>query len=100
MKNVLQIVSFKLKEEKMLDAWKEMSAGITAAMKQNSKGLIFRESGIDQSGNVYCILKWETKELMLASREAFERGDFEEEKKKFEALVDMSTMKQDLLEVF
>jgi hypothetical protein len=100
MKNVLQIVTFKLKEENMLDTWKEMSAGITAAMKQNAKGFIYRESGIDEKGNVYCILKWETVELMMASREAFERGDFEEEKKKFEALVDMSTMKQELLEMF
>ena len=100
MKKVTQLVSFKLKEESMLDSWKEMSKHITTAMNQGAAGLISRESGMDGEGNVYCILQWETKEQMKASQEAFQSGDFEEEKKKFEALVDMSTMKQSLVELF
>ena len=100
MKNVIQLVSFRLKEESMQEAWKEMSKHITEAMSQDTPGFISRESGVDEEGNIYCILRWESKEQMLASREAFEKGDFEEEKKNFEALVDMQTMKQSLVEVF
>ena len=97
---VMQLVSFRLKEESMLEAWKEMSLQITLAMRQNASGFISRDSGIDDRGNVYCILRWENKEKMEASRSAFAKGDFEEEKRKFEALVDMQTMRQYEVELF
>ena len=100
MKKVTQLVFFKLKEESMLESWKEMSKHITEAMSKNVKGFISRESGIDGDGKVYCILRWESKAQMEASQEAFAEGEFEEEKKKFEALVDMKTMKQSLVKLF
>ncbi len=100
MNEVMQLVSFRLKEDDMLEAWKEMSAEITIAMRKNAAGFISRDSGMDDKGNIYCILRWESREKMEASRKAFAEGDFAEEKRKFEALVDMQTMRQYEVELF
>ncbi len=102
-KEIYVIAKFKLQEnsEEKIVEWKKISDIITEDMNNNAEGLIFRDSVIDEEGNVQCILKWDSKE----SQEKFEKIMNERFKnepelmERFGKIGDMSTMSKDFFDV-
>jgi antibiotic biosynthesis monooxygenase (ABM) superfamily enzyme len=84
------IAKFKLVSPEMGDQWKELSNQIQAGISQ-ADGFISRDTGVDEEGNLYCIVKFESKEQREANmKTAME--NFPALFEKFTEVVDMSTM--------
>ena len=83
------VAKFKLQEGKE-DAWKELSDQIQAGISQ-ADGFISRDTGADEEGNHYCIVKFETKEQREANMKAA-MEQFPQLFETFAQVVDMSTM--------
>ena len=101
MKNIYVLVSFKLQSLDLKDEWKKLSDNITADMKANAKGLIFRDATLDKEGNAHCIIKWESREDQEAFKAIMdERFKNEPElMENFGKIVDLTTMKKEITEV-
>lgn len=100
MKEVYVLVKFVLNEGVKIEDWKKMSDGITEDMK-GTDGLQFRESAVDEKGNVYCILKWDTLEQRNVFFDNMQK-EFKEKPEIMEAfwkLANMETMTMDILKV-
>ena len=54
------LVSFELNDKGLLDDWKILSKEIDDDIS-GVKGFVSRDSGIDEQGYVYCLLKWQSK---------------------------------------
>ncbi len=98
MKSVVALVSFKLNEDILVEDWKKMSDGINQSL-QNVEGFIYRDSAISDDGNVYCILKWESAEKQEAFLKTMKGDEFKNEMDEFARLVNMETMKSEVLKV-
>ena len=98
MKNIYVIAKFKLHSLDLKDEWKKLSDIIGADMKENAKGLIFRDSTVDQEGNVQCILKWESLEAQQAFQKIMEERFKNEPEmvESFAKVADMSTMSKEI----
>ena len=59
MKEIFILVKFELNKWVKIEDWKKMSDSINQDMK-GTDGLQFRNSAVNENGNVYCILKWDT----------------------------------------
>jgi hypothetical protein len=92
-------VSFELNEGKLED-WKKMSAEIDRDISSAS-GFISRDSGIDENGLVYCLIKWRSKVDQKSFSMALEaRKDWPEILKDFERICNMKTMKNQTIALF
>ncbi len=98
MAKIIQIVSFELNDENLMEEWKGMSAGISESLK-NAPGFISRDSAVSKDKKIYCVLKWEDMASQEAVRKMLESSEMEEEMKGFAKVANMSTMKEDFLEV-
>ena len=100
MKEIYQIAKFKLNSLELKDEWKKMSKEIGEDMA-GTTGLIFRDSTIDEEGNVQCILKWESEEAQKQSEEEFQIMCKEQPEimDNFGKLANMSTMTEEILNV-
>lgn len=99
MKNIILLVSFELNDANLIEDWKKMSAGITAQL-QSVDGFISRDSGVDEAGNVHCMVKWENAEKQKAFRKVLESEEFAENMKEFAKIANMQTMKEVIVELF
>ena len=96
----LKVVSFELNDENLLNDWKVFSKEIDEDFA-SVEGFISRESGIDENGRIYCIVKWQSKthqeEFMqrLTSSE-----DYPKIMEHFGSIANMDTMTPNNLEVF
>ena len=99
-KNIYVQVKFKLNEWVKIEDWKKLSDNITQQM-QGTDGLQFRESAVDEKGNVYCILKWDTIEQRTVFFEGMQKDMKENPEKyaEFWKLANMETMTMDILKV-
>ncbi len=96
MKNIYVLVKFELNEGIDISEWKGMSDEINKDIAW-ADGLQFRDSGVDEKGNVYCILKWDSLEQQVTFRALMDK-QFEanpEIMKEFGRIVDMDTMTMD-----
>jgi hypothetical protein len=91
-------VSFELNDQNLLEAWKEMSKGISEQLK-NAPGFIYRDSAIEENGKVYCVLKWENIESQKAVRKMMESPEMEDKMKAFAKIVNLQTMEEKFLEI-
>ena len=100
MKNIYVLVKFQLKEWVDISEWKTVSDGITEKIEKE-EGCFFRDSAVDEAGNVYCIIKWESEEKQKAFKKKFhaEMKEKPEIMKEFSRIGDMDTMTMDILEV-
>lgn len=100
MKEVYILVKFVLTEGAKIEDWKKMSDGITADMK-GTDGLQFRESAVDEKGNVYCILKWDTIEQRTVFHDNMmkEMEENPEIMKEFSKVADMESFTMNILKV-
>ena len=99
MNKVIVIVSFELNDQNLIEDWKKMSAIISADL-EGVNGFIYRDSAISKDKNVYCILKWNSKEQQEKFRVELEsRKEWPEMMADFSRIVNMQTMKREILEV-
>ncbi len=98
MSKILQIVSFELNDQNLLEDWKKMSAGISASLK-NDSGFISRDSAIGKNNKIFCILKWENKEAYEAVKKKLEALEMADEMKAFAKIANMQTMKKEFSEI-
>ena len=99
-KNIYVLVKFQLNEGVKIEDWKNLSDKITTEMK-GTDGLQFRESAVDEKGNVYCILKWDTIEQRNVFFEGMQKDMKENPEKyaEFGKLANMETMDMNILNV-
>ena len=101
MSQIIVIATLKLSNKNMLDDWKVLSRQIGEDL-EGQDGFIYRDSVVAEDGMISCILKWESKEKQekfmteLAARSDMITNLRMDE---FERIVDVSTIKQEFLEV-
>ena len=99
MSHVIVIASFKLNDENLLNDWKELSATIDKGLSAID-GFLSRDSAIGDDANVYCLVKWKSKQQEEAFMKHFEESDdLAEMTAEFERIVKMDTMTREVLEV-
>ncbi len=99
MNKVIIVVSFGLNDESLMDDWKKMSSKISADL-EGADGFIYRDSAIGEDKKVYCILKWNSNEQRQKFRTELESmKEWPEMMASFSRIVNMQTMKQEILEV-
>ena len=98
MPKIIQLASFELNDENLMEDWKKMSAGISASL-QNAPGFISRDSAVGKDKKVHCVLKWENMEAQETVKKMLESPEMEEKMKEFGRIANMSTMKEEFLEV-
>ncbi|MDQ7009888.1 MAG: hypothetical protein Q9M94_06355 [Candidatus Gracilibacteria bacterium] len=93
MENIYTLVNFELNKGIEFSEWKKLSADINDDLK-NADGLHFRDSGIDDKGNVYCILKWESDEAHKTFEVSMNKtfAEHPEMMKEFGRIANMATM--------
>ena len=94
------IVSFELNSKDLLKDWKALSKEIDEDIAQ-ADGFISRDSGIDENGRIYCLVKWKSKTHHQNFRQQLEaRESWPKNMERFGAIANMSTMTPNNLEVF
>ena len=93
-------IKFKLNEWVKVEDWKKMSDHINSEFVWVD-GFLFRDSAIDEKGNVYCIIKWENPEKQKTFRKELDKKIEENSEimETFGKLVNMKTMTMDMLTV-
>jgi len=99
-KNMYVQIKFKLNEWVKVEDWKKMSDHINSEFVWVD-GFLFRDSAIDEKGNVYCIIKWENPEKQKTFRKELDKKIEENSEimETFGKLVNMKTMTMDMLTV-
>jgi heme-degrading monooxygenase HmoA len=98
MSKIIQIISFELNNQNLMEDWKKMSTGIAASL-QNAPGFISRDSAVGKDKKVYCVLKWESMESQEAVKKMLESPEMEGKMKEFGRIANMKTMTEEFLEV-
>ena len=93
------IVSFELNNQSFLEDWKKMSS-MSSSDLEGIDGFIYRDSAVSEDKKVHCILKWNSLEQKQKFNKVLEsREDWSKMMADFERIVNMQTMKQEILEV-
>ena len=101
MSTIKIIATLQLNNPELLEEWKVISADINEDLKNNARGFISRESGIDADGLVYCILEWESREASEKFRKGLSsRPDFMEKMEDFSRVVNMESMTKKIVDLF
>lgn len=101
MSQIIVIATLELNKKNLLDDWKRLSKEIGDDLA-GEEGFIYRDSVINEDGTISCILKWESREHQekfmadLAGRSDMMTNMRMES---FERIVNVSTIKQEFLEV-
>ncbi len=102
MSQILVMATLKLNDEKLLEDWKTLSKKITEDLT-GQDGFIWRESGRDENGLIYCILRWESKEKQEKFMSALMARTDDEHTvimTEFSRVVNMQSMTKEIVEVF
>jgi hypothetical protein len=96
----LVIASFELNQIELLEDWKTLSAEIDKDIAQ-AEGFVSRDSGIDENSQVYCIVKWASKEHQESFMQVLQaKPEWPETMAHFSKIVNMDSMKSEKLELF
>jgi len=101
MSQIIVIAKLKLNNKNLLDDWKSLSREIGEDL-EGADGFIYRDSVINEDGSISCILKWESREhqeKFMADLSARSDMITNMRMENFERIVDVSTIKQEFLEV-
>lgn len=94
------IMSFNLNDENLTGDWQILSKEIDADIAK-ADGFISRDSGIDEQGRVYCLVKWQSKSHQEAFRKVLEASEeWPQMMQRFSAIVNMETVTDQMIEVF
>lgn len=100
MSNYMVMMSFELHNKNQVEDWKALSKEIDDDIKQ-AAGFISRDSGIDETGRVYCLVKWQSRTDQEAFRLALEsRADWPKMMAYFESIAKLQTSISHNLEIF
>ena len=99
MSEYFAIVSFELNDKNLLNDWKVFSKEIDEDISQ-ADGFISRDSGIDENGKVYCLVKWQSEAHQQNFRKQLEANEnWPKTIQRFGTIANMSTMTPNNLEV-
>ncbi|SMN00396.1 hypothetical protein SPONN_1650 [uncultured Candidatus Thioglobus sp.] len=94
------IMSFELNDKNLMDDWKALSKEIDEDIAK-AEGFISRDSGVDEDGRVYCLVKWKSKMHQENFRTQLEaRTDYAEIMQDFARIGNMETSVNQMIEVF
>ncbi|SMN00433.1 hypothetical protein SPONL_1310 [uncultured Candidatus Thioglobus sp.] len=94
------IMSFELNDKNLMDDWKALSKEIDEDIAK-AEGFISRDSGVDEDGRVYCLVKWKSKMHQENFRTQLEtRIDYAEIMQDFARIGNMETSVNQMIEVF
>ncbi len=86
------LVSFELNDKNLLIDWKVLSKEIDDNIL-GVKGFISRDSGIDEQGYVYCLVKWQSRADQEAFKKQFEsKDDWSKTMEDFGRIANMETI--------
>lgn len=94
------IMSFELHSKNQLNDWQALSKKIDADIAQ-ADGFISRDSGVDEAGRVYCLVKWQSKAHQENFRKKLEAGEnWDEMMAHFNSIANMETSQIQNVDVF
>ncbi|KAA0444631.1 MAG: hypothetical protein FXV80_03835 [Candidatus Thioglobus sp.] len=93
-------MSFELNDKNQLENWKQLSKEIDEDICK-ADGFISRDSGIDEDGRVYCLVKWQSKTQQQNFRKQLEsRPEWQQMMQHFGAIANMETASNKEIEIF
>lgn len=94
------IVSFELNEKALIDDWKTLSKEIDEDIAK-ADGFISRDSGIDENGRVYCLVKWCSKTHQETFKKQLEsRQEWSQTMQRFSSIGNIETSTNQTIEIF
>lgn len=100
MSRFFALMSFELNDKGLLDDWKVLSKEIDEDVS-GVKGFVSRDSGIDEQGDMYCLLKWQSRTYHEAYLKQLEsRDDWPKIMENFGRIVNMETTTFKNIELF
>ncbi|MDC9714406.1 MAG: hypothetical protein PSN36_01080 [Gammaproteobacteria bacterium] len=94
------IMSFELNEKNLMSDWQALSKEIDEDIVK-ADGFISRDSGVDENGRVYCLVKWQSKahqENFMKQLES--RPEWSEMMQYFGSIANMETSTNQTIEIF
>lgn len=93
-------MSFELNDKNLLENWKNLSKEIDKGIAK-ADGFVSRDSGIDEDGRVYCLVKWQSKTHQENFRKQLEnRAEWPEMMQRFGSIANMETAINKAIEIF
>ncbi|AYQ57347.1 hypothetical protein BTHERMOSOX_176 [Bathymodiolus thermophilus thioautotrophic gill symbiont] len=94
------IMSFELNEKDLIDDWTALSKEIDEDIAK-ADGFISRDSGIDEHGRVYCLVKWQSKAHQETFKKLLEaRQEWPQMMQHFSSIVNIETSTNQAIEIF
>ena len=96
MTEIYVLIKFRLNEGINISEWKKISNNINKDIT-GVNGFQFRDSGVDEKGNIHCIIKWdslEQQEIFKAKKDK-KIAENPEMMKEISRIADMKTMTMD-----
>ncbi len=94
------IMSFELNDKNLVNDWQALSKEIDTDI-QKADGFIARDSGIDENGRVYCLVKWQSEAHQNAFRKALEaRQQWPDMMAHFSSIANMETANNQTITLF
>ncbi|CAB5501573.1 hypothetical protein THERMOT_1449 [Bathymodiolus thermophilus thioautotrophic gill symbiont] len=94
------IMSFELNEKDLIDDWTALSKEIDEDIAK-ADGFISRDSGIDEHGRVYCLVKWQSKAHQETFKKLLEaRQEWPQMMQHFSSIVNIETSINQAIEIF
>ncbi len=94
------IMSFELHNLQLISDWKILSKEIDEDIAK-AEGFVSRDSGIDEQGRVYCLVKWQTKAHQESFRQQLEsREQWPQMMAYFASIANMETVNTQVIEIF
>ncbi|BBB24264.1 hypothetical protein CVFO_1145 [Isorropodon fossajaponicum endosymbiont JTNG4] len=94
------IMSFELNNQDLMNDWKTLSKEIDEDIAK-ADGFISRDSGVDEDGRVYCLVKWQSKVHHANFTKLFEtREQWPQMMAYFCNIANMETSTTQILEIF
>lgn len=93
-------MSFELNDKNLLEDWKILSKEIDKDIAR-ADGFVSRDSGIDEDGRVYCLVKWQSKAHQENFRKQLEsRAEWPEMMQQFSNIANMESAINKAIEIF
>ncbi|WP_428087623.1 hypothetical protein [Candidatus Thioglobus sp.] len=93
-------MSFELNDENLMNDWKALSKEIDEDISK-AEGFISRDSGVDEAGRVYCLVKWQNKTHQENFMQALEsKPEWPKMMQHFSSIANMDTAVNQAIDIF
>lgn len=94
------IMSFELNDKNLVNDWQALSKEIDKDISK-ADGFISRDSGIDENGRVYCLVKWQSKAHQENFKKLLEsRKEWPQMMQHFASIANMETSTNQTIKIF